>query len=98
MENEAVLLRAISKGDEKAFAEIFHRYRNKIYSVAFRLTNSAQVSEEVLLDVFLKVWAKKEELPEVKDFAAWLFIITRNRVFSTLKQMAVRKQAEIFLR
>ncbi|OQP40075.1 hypothetical protein A4H97_17840 [Niastella yeongjuensis] len=91
---ENVLLQATAEGDEKAFSEIFNHYRNKIYSFACRLTGSTDVADEILLDVFLRVWMKREELPEIKLFQAWLFTITRNRVFSTLKQMALRKEAE----
>ncbi|MGX5820723.1 RNA polymerase sigma factor [Chitinophaga lutea] len=94
---DKALLHAVAEGNEKAFEEMFHSYRNKIYSIAFRITGSEPVAEEVLLDVFLKVWLKRDQLPEVEHFSAWLFTITRNRVFSILKQMAVRRQAEAVL-
>jgi len=95
--NENELLKAVADGDEQAFTEIFHHFRNKVYSIAYKITGAGPVSEEILLDVFLKVWLKREELPRVKHFSAWLFTITRNRVFSTLKQMALRKEAETSL-
>jgi RNA polymerase sigma-70 factor (ECF subfamily) len=91
--HEMDLLDKVSQGDEKAFGEIFHLYRNKVYTIAFRLTVASPVAEEILLDVFLQVWLKREELKEVKHFKAWLFTITRNRTFSMLKQMAAQKMA-----
>lgn len=86
---EPGLLKAVSEGDEKAFSEIFHLYRNKIYAIAFKLTASEAVAEEVLLDVFLKVWLKREQLQQVEHFTAWLFTITRNHIFNLLKQKAL---------
>lgn len=91
--HEMDLLHKVSQGDEKAFGEIFHLYRNKVYTIAYRLTVAAPVAEEILLDVFLQVWLKREELKNVMHFKAWLFTITRNRAFSMLKQMAAQKTA-----
>ncbi|SJZ48888.1 RNA polymerase sigma-70 factor, ECF subfamily [Chitinophaga eiseniae] len=82
------LFRAIANGDEKAFATLFHQYRNKVYTIAWKITGSEAVAEEIVLDVFLKVWLKRAQLPELEYFTAWLFTITRNRVFKTLKQLA----------
>src|SRR5690606_12608314 len=92
------LLQQIANGDEEAFSTLFHQYRNKIYTIALNITGSAPLSEEILLDVFLKVWLKKHELPRLEHFTAWLFTVTRNHVFSALKQMAVRRNAEDVLR
>jgi RNA polymerase sigma-70 factor (ECF subfamily) len=84
------LLKAVAEGDEKAFSEIFHLYRNKIYAIAFRITGSEALAEEVLLDVFLKVWLKRAQLPQVEHFTAWLFTVTRNHIFNLLKQTALQ--------
>ncbi len=91
--DESSLLNAVAAGDEKAFSEIFHLYRNKVYTIAYRLTVSVPVAEEILLDVFLQVWMKREELTAVVHFRAWLFTITRNRAISMLRQMAARQTA-----
>lgn len=87
---EIALLNAVAAGDEKAFAELFHLYRNKVYTIAYRLTVTAPVAEEILLDVFLQVWLKREELAAISHFRAWLFTVTRNKTFSMLKQMAAQ--------
>ncbi|ATL46963.1 RNA polymerase sigma-70 factor [Chitinophaga caeni] len=89
--HEQDLLLLVAKGDEKAFSELFHRYRNKIYSMALEITRSAPISEEILLDVFLKVWLKRDQLSEIQHFRAWLFTVARNRIYSALKQVALRK-------
>ncbi|MBO9633851.1 MAG: sigma-70 family RNA polymerase sigma factor [Chitinophagaceae bacterium] len=95
---EHQLLVRIAAGDEGAFANLFNRYRNKIFSIAYRITTSEQVAEEIVLDVFLKVWLKKEQLPGLEFFTAWLFTVTRNQVFTAMKQMAIRRNAEYSVR
>jgi RNA polymerase sigma-70 factor (family 1) len=92
LHNETELLAQAASGCEKAFATLFHGYRNKIYSVAFRLTGSEFLAEEVIQDIFLKLWVKKETLPQIQDFEDYLFIMTRNHVFSALKKMARQQQ------
>ncbi|MGN6265554.1 MAG: RNA polymerase sigma factor [Ginsengibacter sp.] len=85
-ENEVLLL--VSQGDEVAFRELFEHYQNKLYSVALRITRSSTLSEEIVEDVFLKIWLKRNDLLEIQNFSAYLFVITRNRVYKTLKQIA----------
>lgn len=85
---EKELLQLVSRGDEAAFAQIFHAYRNKIFTVALKITESTTVAEEIVQDVFLKIWLKRDSLPEVNDFASYLFIIARNHTFNELKKMA----------
>jgi RNA polymerase sigma-70 factor (family 1) len=92
LHNETELLVQAASGSEKAFAALFHFYRDKIYSVAMRLTRSSFMAEEVVQDIFLKLWIKKETLADIQDFEDYLFIITRNHVFSALKRVARQQQ------
>lgn len=92
LHNETELLTAIATGSERAFATLFHAYRDKVYSAAFRLTHSGFLAEEVVQDVFLKLWVKREVLLEIAGFEDYLFIMTRNHVFSALKRMARQQQ------
>ncbi|GAA4332357.1 RNA polymerase sigma-70 factor [Flaviaesturariibacter amylovorans] len=92
--SEPDLLQLVAGGDEAAFATLFHNYRNKIYSIAYELSESHGVAEEIVQDVFLKMWQRRETLGEVQHFKAFLFTVTRNYVFSALKSMAQRKGLE----
>lgn len=92
LHNEAELLTQIAAGSDTAFAALFHWYRDKIYSVALRLTHSTFQAEEVVQDIFLKLWVKRESLVAIACFEDYLFIMTRNHVFSTLKRMARQQQ------
>ena len=92
LHNEKELLQRTAEGDEAAFSVIFNTFRNKIYTVAYKLTESQTYAEEILQDVFLKVWLKRNNLIEINDFASWLFIITRNHTFSYLKKIATSEK------
>ena len=86
--NEEELLAFIANGDELAFTRLFDNYRDRIYSIAFRITHSTTIAEEIVQDVFLKIWLRRGRLVEIENFNAYLFVITRNHVYKTLKQIA----------
>jgi len=92
---EQELLRLVAEGDRNAFTQIYNNYRNKIYSIAFELTESKTVAEEIVQDTFLKIWVKREMLPGVEHFRAYLFTITRNYVFTALKRIARKESIEV---
>jgi RNA polymerase sigma-70 factor (family 1) len=93
--SEQELLKLVAEGDRNAFTQIYNNYRNKIYSIAFELTESTTVSEEIVQDVFLKIWVKRETLLAVEHFRAYLFTITRNYVFTALKRIARKETIEV---
>ena len=88
LHNEKELLRLISQADENAFAKLFDYYRNKIYGVALKLTHSTTVAEEIVEDVFLKIWLRRATLNEIENFSAYLFTIARNKAYKILRQIA----------
>jgi RNA polymerase sigma-70 factor (ECF subfamily) len=84
--DEISLLSAIAKDDETAFRQLFDRYWDNIYGVAFAFTKSPVIAEEMAQDVFVKIWLHRTELPQVKKFGDYLFIIARNHILSALRK------------
>jgi RNA polymerase sigma-70 factor (family 1) len=91
--NENDLLGRVAEGDEKAFGVIFHHYRPRIYSYAFHLSGSSGQADELVQEVFLKIWLNRDKIPHVLRFDNWLFTIARNQVFDMLKGMAKEASA-----
>jgi RNA polymerase sigma-70 factor (ECF subfamily) len=86
--NQNDLLARIAEGDEKAFVPIYHHYRRRIYSYAYHLSGNSAQADELVQDVFLKVWLHRDKIPHILRFDNWLFTIARNQVFDMLKTMA----------
>ncbi|MNL13920.1 RNA polymerase sigma factor SigK [compost metagenome] len=57
--NENDLLARIASGDEFAFKIIYNRYRPKVFSYALKYLKSESESEEILQEVFLKLWIRE---------------------------------------
>ncbi|SEW54232.1 RNA polymerase sigma factor [Chitinophaga arvensicola] len=92
--DENRMLELLAKGSEYAFTELFSRYRTKVYSVAFRFLRSQAAAEEVVQDVFLKCWLKREALTEVKNLDAYLKTVTRNLVLNRFRKLANEAAAQ----
>lgn len=97
--NEAELLKKITGGDEQAFSELFYAYYNQIGEFVQLLTNSIAVTEEILQDVFTKIWLDRAALPQISRFDAYLFILCRNHTLNHIRKIAAeRRKQEEFLR
>jgi RNA polymerase sigma-70 factor (family 1) len=86
--DEKEALERLSQGDEKAFRMIYDLYRKKIASFAWLLTESEELSDEILQEVFVKLWVHRSKLGNVNNFNAWLHTITRNLVSDAMKKVA----------
>jgi RNA polymerase sigma-70 factor (family 1) len=91
--NEASLLLQVAEGDHKAFAALFHAYHHRLGIYLYQFTSSKTFSEEIIQDVFCKVWEKRAELPGVRDFERWVFIVSKNHALNVLRKM-VRERVE----
>jgi len=81
------LLQRISKGDQQAMAEIFDRYGRLVYSVALRVLADSGHAEDVMQDVFLKVWREPQAfLQDRGRLGAWLAVVARNRAIDSLRR------------
>ena len=80
------IIASIEGGNELSFRTFFDYYWDHIYSVAFAFTKSDALSEEIVQEVFVKVWLKRTQLSTVTDMDAWLFIIARNHILNVLRK------------
>lgn len=82
------LLLQVAEGDEHAFRLLFAAHHQQLGVHIHRITNSAELAEEVVQDVFLKIWLARETLANVDDFKAYLFVISKNHALNCLKKLA----------
>lgn len=87
-ENEKLLLKQIAEGNEEAFAQLFHAYRDKLFSFIYKISGSKEIAEDILQDVFLKIWIQRETLVEIDHFNAFLYKISQNHTLNQLKRMS----------
>ncbi|SEN85623.1 RNA polymerase sigma factor, sigma-70 family [bacterium A37T11] len=94
LNNEKALLINISQGDERAFAELFYGYYNQVAEFVQSVAHDEQLTEEIVQDVFAKVWANRNQLASVGKFTAYLFILTRNHTLNTIRKVVAERKAQ----
>jgi RNA polymerase sigma-70 factor (family 1) len=86
-----ILLLQVAEGDEKAFGQVFKTYYNQLGEFIMRITESEPLTQEIVQDVFLKIWINRGSLAKLDCFKAYLLVVARNHAFNCLKQIAREK-------
>ena len=86
--NETAVLSAVMMGKQKAFEDLFFRHKDRVYTIALTYTERHFVAEEIVQDVFVRVWKSRSKLMEIENFPAWIHSITRKRSFTALQKIA----------
>lgn len=89
---EKELLLLLKKGDQQAFKSLYDFYSTKILKKLIKLIKDEEVAKELLQDIFLKIWEKRENLDPDKNFSAYLFRITENLVTDLFRRAAFEKK------
>lgn len=82
------LLRRVAAGDEQAFRQLFDTFHDRLFLFIREFIHSGQVAEELVLDVFMKIWLGRDLLPQVQDFRAFLYRIARNKALDFFRAAA----------
>lgn len=86
------LLTDLRLGDLKAFREIYELYKLKVTRLAYRYCLDKADAEEVLQDVFMKLWNNKEKINASQNFDNYLFTIAKNTVLDKIKSYKLEKE------
>ncbi len=76
------IISLLKAGDIEAFEKVFFSFANRLYYFALRYLRNEQDAEEIVQDVFVKIWENKENLNEHLSFSGYLFTIARNTIFN----------------
>ena len=79
---ERKLILLLKQGSKDAFTALYKQYWKQVYNFSRLYLTSADAAEEVVQEVFIKIWETREFLREDDHFKGLLFIITRNLIFN----------------
>lgn len=80
VDGDAELLQAIAGGDRLAFDRLSRRHLDRAYGVALRMTGSRADAQDVVQDVFLRLWQRPDAWrPGQAQFSTWLYRVVVNR-------------------
>lgn len=73
MEAEINLINQLNTGNELVFEKVFKQYFKALQNYAYTILNDLDVAEEMVQNVFLKIWEKREKLPQDTNIASYLY-------------------------
>lgn len=71
---------------QESYTDFFDYYFTRLTQFAVTFLKSELLAEEIVLDVFLKLWQRKELLHKIENIETYLFISIRNTALNTLKR------------
>ncbi len=84
-------------GEPEAMEEIFEHYKGPLFSLIYRYTNNRQAAEDLLQDVFIKIFTHIRDVQKMETFVAWVYRIALNACYSYLrsKQSGARQAVSL---
>ncbi|WP_143307076.1 RNA polymerase sigma factor [Chitinophaga vietnamensis] len=89
---EEEVLTRMKEGDESAFSGIYRHYHPALYVYLLRFCKVPSLAEDLVHDVFLKIWEIRERINPQLSFSAYLYRIARNHVFKTIHKLATDQE------
>jgi RNA polymerase sigma-70 factor (ECF subfamily) len=80
------LLKAFLGGQERAFEELFERYRDRIFGYLIRLVRDRSLAEELFQEVFLHLFRRASRFDASRTFRSWFFRVAHNRAVDFLRR------------
>ncbi len=84
--SDAALLARAQQGDQEAFYLLYQRYARRVYGFLRAYTGDPELADELVNEVFVRVWKALPKYREQQQFLAWLFRIARNTAIDTLRR------------
>jgi RNA polymerase sigma-70 factor (ECF subfamily) len=92
---DEVLMMRFQGGDRAAFAGLVRRHKTPIFNFILRQVRSAQVAEDLVQDVFVKIVHNATEFKHEARFTTWAYTIARNICIDHLRKMALRRHPSL---
>lgn len=82
---EVLFERVVAEGDHRAFNELFTSYYHTLCTYALRVVKYPEIAEEVVADVFVKLWKNRGRIEVHASFSAYIYRAVRNQALDYLK-------------
>jgi RNA polymerase sigma-70 factor (ECF subfamily) len=86
------LLQLMARDNRDAFTELYNRYWDKTFAVAYHRLDDEQEAEEVVQEVFLSIWQRRAQLKLSHTLATYLSVAVKYRVINHLDKQYRREQ------
>ncbi|QGY47575.1 RNA polymerase sigma-70 factor [Maribellus comscasis] len=92
------LIKLLKKGDITAFDTIYNKYCPKLHQFVFMYLKQDEDAEEIVQEVFLKIWASRAKIDVFSSFESFLFTIAYNETMSLLRKRVSDRKSKEYLK
>jgi len=92
----SILLQQIACGDQAAFKEIYTCYYKSLFQFALSIVRTREAAEEIVQNVFVKIWQRRSDLPDIQNLRVYLYTATKNTSLNFLASKARQNITEPF--
>lgn len=89
------LLEQIGRDDQQAFGILFQIFYKRLLSFAFHYVRTTEVAEEIVSDVFVRLWSKRSEILTIEHPEAYLFIAVKNGSLNYLEKFSLYQVCQL---
>lgn len=82
------LLQRVARDDHDAFRQLFDLYADRLHAAVYNYTKSRFIAEELVQEVFIRLWDHRTQLKEIQDPTAYLYRMIFNHINTYLKRTA----------
>jgi len=86
----------IAQDDEAAFTQLYLHFSKKLIHFSVSLVRSKEIAEELVEDVFVKLWGHRSHIIEIENLTVYLYVAVKNRSLNALSQKAKELVASSF--
>lgn len=93
MDKEYSLIEQMKAGNMDAFDALYWQYQKAVFNNILSLVKERETAEDLLQDVFISLWEKKDSIDTGRSLGGWLFVTSYNRAINFLKKKAREHKA-----
>lgn len=90
--SDRMLVRRIRTGDERALEVVFKAHFAGMAAFVHRYVRSPDVAEELVQEIFLKLWTKREQLADIDTLKTYLYRAARNQALNWLRRQKLERR------
>ena len=81
---------ALDEGDQKAYAELLHRYKESVYFMMLKMCSNKDDAEDLTIEAFGRAFKKLEQYSPDFAFSTWLFKIASNNAIDFIRRKKIK--------
>ena len=90
--DEKALLVMVAAGNRSAFTTLYTAYLGQLYRYTFLFTKSKDEAEEILQEVFIRIWENREKMTGIDSLKDYLFRMTKNKLLDHIRHLQIRQK------